>query len=554
VRRGILLLGIAAVLGLAAVLSFGSVATAVSCGDFEHPAAHSVANHDSFQQFALASIQRQDTPNDTDYDRSETDHYDHSTCAVGATDTNFFDERSDLFGFPSTLTPNATYKDGSFYPDVTNTNGQPKFGKPMVSGFNAAGAWKLERGRRDVVVAILDTGIKWDHEGLRTQIHLNTGELPYPEVSGPALDPSVDCTTYDTSGATYDPDHDGGANVLDYACDPRVSVTWSGRAGPANKITAQDLIHRFGKCKITNHQLDVSAGSGGCPAGGSFDNDGNGYKNDIAGWNFFDNNNDPTDLSSYFAAGNHGSGRADDAVERGNDGDGSIGVCPHCEVMPIRVWDTFVSDGNTFGLGMTYATDNGAKVIEGADGSLDHTAFAEAASQYAFDHGVVQTYSGDDLNTANHNYPANYSHAMLIQGNVADTEGLGSDAGSQAAAFRQGLCGPTGTPTSCPLATNLPVGTFFRGANTTQFGAKSSISMTGTTGSANTGKASGAAGLVVSAGLNQNPSITLSPDEVRELLEQTAERVTTGNTSRRAVDVAFRVGPRGCGPRRGRGV
>src|SRR5205807_5295003 len=201
-----------------------------------------------------------------------------------------------------------------------------------------------------------------------------------------------------------------------------------------------------------------------------------------------------------------------------------------CQIMPVRIWDTFVSDGNTFALGMTYATDNGAKVIEGADGSLDHTAFAEAASQYAFDHGVVQTYSGDDLNTANHNYPANYSHAMLIQGNVADTEGLGSDAGSQAAAFRQGLCGPTGTPTSCPLATNLPVGTFFRCANTTQFGAKSSISMTGTTGSANTGKASGAAGLVVSAGLNQNPSITLSPDEVRELLEQTAERVTTGNT------------------------
>ena len=68
---------------------------------------------------------------------------------------------------------------------------------------------------------------------------------------------------------------------------------------------------------------------------------------------------------------------------------------------------------------MLYATDIGVDVIIAANGWIYHSAFAEAASQYAYDHGVVQTYSGDDLNTANHNYPANYGHAMLIQG-VAD--------------------------------------------------------------------------------------------------------------------------------------
>ena len=57
----------------------------------------------------------------------------------------------------------------------------------------------------------------------------------------------------------------------------------------------------------------------------------------------------------------------------------------------------------------------------------DHTAFAQAASQYAYDHGVVQTFSGDDLHTADHNYPANYGHAMLIQGTVPDTMGLGQN-------------------------------------------------------------------------------------------------------------------------------
>ena len=53
-----------------------------------------------------------------------------------------------------------------------------------------------------------------------------------------------------------------------------------------------------------------ASGAPGCPDSQSVDNDHNGYANDIVGWNFFDNNNDPTDLSSYFQAADHGSGPA----------------------------------------------------------------------------------------------------------------------------------------------------------------------------------------------------------------------------------------------------
>ncbi len=126
--------------------------------DFENP-----ASHDSSQQFLPANVQRADTPNDPDYDGAEPDDPD----AVG--NHNIYDERFDLFGFPSALTStSALYGDG------------PNTGKPQISGFNAAGAWKLERGRSDVTVAILDTGIKWDREDLRLQVHLNKGELPVP--------------------------------------------------------------------------------------------------------------------------------------------------------------------------------------------------------------------------------------------------------------------------------------------------------------------------------------------------------------------------------------
>src|SRR3954453_4098893 len=449
-------------LALALVL----VGAGAALASFESP-----ASNDTSQQFTPGNPQRQDTPNDPDYDNAEPD----TQQPPAKQSTNIYDERFDLFGFPSARsTASARYLEG------------PNMGQSQVSGYNAAGAWKLTRGRPDVTIAILDTGIKWDRSGLRQRVHLNKGELPLPQ----------GCSSSD-----YDCNGDGQFNVDDYAGDSRVT-----HSGP---ITGEDLIHAF------------SDGT---------DADGNGYVDDIAGWDFFDHDHNPSDQSSYFAAKNHGSGRAGDAVEQGNDGSDSIGVCPRCQVMPLRIWDTFVSDGNSFAQGILYATDNGAKVIEGANGSLYHSAFAEQASQYAYDHGVVQTFSGDDLNTGNHNYPANYGHAMLIQGTVPDTIGLGTEEGNQIAQGLEGLCGPLPVPVGCP-GTNAPVGTYFRGANTTQYGGKSSISMEGTTGSENTGKAAGAAALVVSAAKDASPSVELRPDETREILEQTAERVTSGNTA-----------------------
>jgi Subtilase family/RTX calcium-binding nonapeptide repeat (4 copies) len=495
-RRTIIAFGLAAVLLLATAVIMAPAAFGVA-RDFENPASHATS-----QQFAIVNPQRADTPNDPNYDQAEPDDQDNGTA------TNLYDERFDLFGFPSQLTrATAVYGAG------------PHMGQPQVSGYNAAGAWKLDRGNPSVAIAILDTGIKWDKDDLRTQIKLNKGELPVPlhdrgsASSDPSSVPGGNCNNMANNADPYDANHDGAFNVLDYVCDSRVGPG-DGANGDVSKLDAEDLIATFSD----------SGFSGGGKSGG-VDDDANGFVDDIAGWDFFDNDNDPYDASSYFAASNHGSGRAENAAERGNDGQGEIGTCPHCQILPIRTWDTFVSDGNNFGMGILYATDNGASVIEGANGSLYHSAFAEAASNYAYQQGVVQTFSGDDLNTGNHNYPANYGHAMLIQGTVPDTIGLGQDAG-QAAALFGGLC----TLSLC-IGSDIPPGTYFRGANTTQYGGKSSISMEGTTGSENTGKAAGAAGLVISAAKDASPAVDLAPDETREILEQTSERILDGNTT-----------------------
>src|SRR3954453_23298486 len=444
----------------------GVEATAAAARDFEHPANHTPA--DAQQQFAVANSHRLDTPNDPDYDIAEPDDPDSSlNGGPFPASTNFYDNRFGLFGWPSQRTrATAIYTAG------------PNAGMPQVSGFNASGAWKLDRGNPGVTIAILDTGIVWDDNGLRAQIHLNQGELPVPlhDRGTPSSDagtvPGGSCANM---ASAYDANGDGAFNVLDYVCDDRAQAN-AGAHGDPNLLDGEDLIASF---------------SDGADA------DSNGFVDDIAGWDFFDNDNDPYDASSYFAAANHGSGRADNAAEQGNDGEGGIGVCPHCQLMPIRIWDTFVSDGNTFAMGVLYGTDNGASVIEGPNGSTYHSAFAEQVSQYAYDHGVVQTFSGDDLNTGNHNYPANYSHPMLIQGTVPDTIGLGTEEGNQVAQALEGLCTtPFPVTIGCP-GTSAPARPFFPGGNTTQYGGKSSISMEGTTGSENTGKAAGAAGLVI---------------------------------------------------------
>src|SRR6266511_4824600 len=122
-------------------------AASAASRDFEHP-----ASTDASQQFGVVNVQRDDTPNDPGYDYAEPDDPD-STLNGGTVDpsTNIYDEQFGLFGWPSQRSrASALYAVGAHA------------GQPQISGFNASGAWKLERGRPDTTVAILDTGIRWD--------------------------------------------------------------------------------------------------------------------------------------------------------------------------------------------------------------------------------------------------------------------------------------------------------------------------------------------------------------------------------------------------------
>lgn len=410
---------------------------------------------------------REFTPNDPAYDCSEPDDED-APANSGAVENcgTIWDAQSQLWGFgPASTSTTARHKDPL----------GPRFGDPMRSGISMDAAWKRTAGSPKVPVAILDTGIQWNNAELRLQVALNAAELP----------------------AVPDSDDNGVVSVGDFAV-ARPDLAGLGANGPKDQVDAQDLIVAF------------SDGT---------DGDGNGYADDIAGWDFFDDDNDAYDASSYSSAGNHGTGRASDAVRRGHDNAGDIGTCPKCTFIPVRVWDTFVVSGDNYAMGTAYAADAGAKVIEVALGALSNSPSAKAATRYAYDRGVVLAVVSSDLNTANHNYPTNYDEPIKVNGTVADTYGLGA---AEANEF--------GLPLSdVGVGPQAPIGTFFRNSNLTQYGSQLHVSAVADTGSFATGQAAGAFALVIAEGMEEG--LDLTPAEVKQIVTLSAEDVLPGDTA-----------------------
>ncbi len=274
---------------------------------------------------------------------------------------------------PPDLDPN-NFRFSSLVDPAVPATAQELYG---VRGPSVDKAWQVTTGRPDVVLAILDSGIDWSNVGamgdLAAKVHLNAAELPVPEGS---------TTGYDRNG-------DGVFNVRDYLADG--THAQDSRVSDQNGnglIDPEDLIFIFSD---------------------GVDADGNGYVDDIGGWDFFEDDNDPFDDVHY----GHGTGEAEDSGAEANNG-GGVGTAPSSMFIPVKVGDSFVSDVNDFAHGVVFAVDSGAAVIQEANGSLDHTAFGQEAVDYAYARGVPIIASAADEESNHHNYPANYNHTIPV--------------------------------------------------------------------------------------------------------------------------------------------
>ncbi len=151
----------------------------------------------------------------------------------------------------------------------------------------AAKAWEVERGSPEVVVAVIDTGVDYNHEDLRQNMWRNAGEIP-----------------------------DNGV-----------------------------------------------------------DDDGNGYVDDVVGWDFASDDSHPYDtMSSSRALGNpgHGTHCAGVVAAVGQNNLGISGIAPQVKVMALR-FITEKGEGSTEAAikSIRYAVKNGAKILSNSWGGED---------------------------------------------------------------------------------------------------------------------------------------------------------------------------------------
>jgi hypothetical protein len=372
-------------------------------------------------------------------------------------------------------------------------------GSCIAAGTPLHTAFQVSVGRPDVSIAELDSGIEWNNAGamlqLRKKTLLNTGELPAPKVEmTKTFDSStgVNCETaraatggdYNPHGAMpggtpggsgpipYDVLEQGVFEVRDYACDARVAnvvqnypqcanppTTKACRNGPTGMLTPEDLIIAFSD---------------------GVDHDKNGYANDIAGWNFVDNTNDPYDEVHY----GHGTGEQSDSAAEANNGVNDSGTCPNCFVMSLRVGESFIADANRFAEAVLYGADRGVSVIQEPLGTYNDSLFTREAIDYAYNHGVAVMASAADEAAEHHNQPSSLPHTIVVNA-IRGPETIVEDKNTKKTIN-------TKTPPS-----------WLQLDGCTNFGARVDLSVTGNSCSSEaTGKSSGVAGLIYSAALN----------------------------------------------------
>jgi len=119
------------------------------------------------------------------------------------------------------------------------------------------------------------------------------------------------------------------------------------------------------------------------PANG-IDDDGNGYVDDVYGWDFIDNDGYPEDLDS------HGTHVAGIIASQGNNGAGGSGVMWSARIMALRFLGVSGSgDVANAAMAIIYAADNGARIINASWGGYDRSDTLYYAISYARSKGVL---------------------------------------------------------------------------------------------------------------------------------------------------------------------
>ncbi|GAB4568008.1 MAG: hypothetical protein Kow0047_20570 [Anaerolineae bacterium] len=268
----------------------------------------------------------------------------------------------------------------------------------------------------------------------------------------------------------------------------QVETAWDATTGSPDIVvavldTGVDLAHP-----------DLSAGIWTNPGeipGNGLDDDENGFVDDVHGWDFADDDNDPTDDHG------HGTHVAGIIAARTNNGIGIAGMAGQVTILPVDIFSGGIGTYADLIQGIVYAADNGARVINMSLGALSYSRGEEAAVAYATERGALCIAASGNQGLEVWHYPA--AHPQVIAVGAVDSA-------DQRAGFSN--YGPylSLTAPGVQVTSTLPGN---------RYGWLSGTSMA-------TPHVSGVAALILSL----NPF--LSPAEVRAILESTADDLGAG--------------------------
>lgn len=189
------------------------------------------------------------------------------------------------------------------------------------SDIDAPKAWDVHTGSSEVIVAVVDTGVDYNHRDLQGNIWINSGEIPY----------------------------------------------------------------------------------------NGFDDDGNGYIDDMYGYDVINHDSAPIDDNGH---GTHCSGTI---AAGGNNGLDIAGVCWNAKIMALKFLDEngegFTADAAT---AIYYAAEMGADVISNSWGGPYYSEMLEEAIDYAHSQGVIMVAAAGNGNSDSTHYPSFYEHMISV--------------------------------------------------------------------------------------------------------------------------------------------
>ena len=143
------------------------------------------------------------------------------------------------------------------------------------------------------------------------------------------------------------------------------------------------------------------------------DDDGNGYVDDVYGWDFVQNDNTPKDEHSH---GTHVAG----IIAASNNKEGVVGIAYNVKIMPVRAGDKKGKfDNEDVAKAIIYAYENGADVINMSFGNKAISAAVQDALLVASSRSTLVASAGNDGKAnegkpSSPNYPAAYSYVIGV--------------------------------------------------------------------------------------------------------------------------------------------